>query len=67
MTGNAEDTADTAPDAYAHLVADLDAAGARYRLIDHPPEGRTERVSAMRGHPVAQGRIGRWCRSAVPC
>jgi Ala-tRNA(Pro) deacylase len=24
------------------------------RLIDHPPEGQTELVSAMRGHPVAQ-------------
>lgn len=38
---------------YARLIADLDAAGARYRLIDHPPEGRTEVVSALRGHDVA--------------
>ncbi|RBQ15780.1 YbaK/prolyl-tRNA synthetase associated domain-containing protein [Spongiactinospora rosea] len=35
------------------MITDLDAAGARYRLIDHPPEGRTEVVSAMRGHDVA--------------
>jgi len=27
--------------------------GARYRLIDHAPEGRTELVSAFRGHDVA--------------
>ena len=39
---------------YERLVADLEAAGARYRLVDHPPEGRTEMVSALRGHDVAQ-------------
>jgi Ala-tRNA(Pro) deacylase len=39
--------------AYERLIADLDAAGARYRLIDHPPEGRTDLVSALRGHDVA--------------
>jgi len=44
----------SAPDTYARLVAELNAAGARYRLIDHAPEGRTELVSAMRGHDVAQ-------------
>lgn len=38
---------------YERLIKDLDAAGARYRLIDHPPEGRTELVSALRGHEVA--------------
>ena len=26
-----------------------------YRLIDHEPEGRTDKVSAMRGHSVAEG------------
>ena len=41
-------------DAYERLIADLDAGGAHYRLIDHPPEGRTELVSAMRGNPVEQ-------------
>mgnify|MGYP002619815429 CR=1 FL=1 len=41
------------PDLYDRLIADLDAAGARYRVIDHPPEGRTEVVSALRGHDVA--------------
>ncbi|MBO0877258.1 MAG: YbaK/prolyl-tRNA synthetase associated domain-containing protein, partial [Pseudonocardia sp.] len=29
-----------------------DAAGARYRLIDHPPEGQTDLVSALRGNDV---------------
>jgi Ala-tRNA(Pro) deacylase len=39
---------------YDKLIADLDAAGARYRLIDHAPEGRTDLVSALRGHDMAQ-------------
>src|SRR5215471_1738905 len=30
----------------------LDAHGARYRLIDHAPEGQTDLVSALRGHDV---------------
>ncbi|MFD0852989.1 YbaK/EbsC family protein, partial [Actinomadura adrarensis] len=30
----------------------LDAAGARYRLIEHAPEGRTDAVSALRGNEV---------------
>src|ERR1051326_1572512 len=38
---------------YARLIADLDASGARYRLIEHAPEGRTELVSALRGHDLA--------------
>jgi hypothetical protein len=53
----------TAPGAglYERLIADLAAAGARYRLIDHQPEGRTELVSALRGHDVAHAapRIAR--------
>jgi Ala-tRNA(Pro) deacylase len=32
-------------DVYDRLIADLDASGARYRLIEHAPEGRTELVS----------------------
>src|SRR5262249_13509322 len=39
---------------YGRLLAGVEAAGARYRLIDHPPEGRTELVSALRGHDAAQ-------------
>ncbi|MFC6886852.1 MULTISPECIES: YbaK/EbsC family protein [Actinomadura] len=38
---------------YGRLIGDLDAAGARYRLIDHAPEGRTDLVSALRGNDVA--------------
>lgn len=41
-------------DAYVRLIAELDAAGARYRLIDHAPEGRTVEVSALRGNAVGQ-------------
>jgi Ala-tRNA(Pro) deacylase len=39
---------------YERLVGELDAVGARYRLIDHEPEGRTELVSALRGNVLAQ-------------
>jgi Ala-tRNA(Pro) deacylase len=35
---------------YERLIQLLDQRGARYRLIDHPPEGRTEVVSRLRGH-----------------
>jgi Ala-tRNA(Pro) deacylase len=38
---------------YDRLINDLDASGARYRLIEHAPEGRTELVSALRGHALA--------------
>jgi Ala-tRNA(Pro) deacylase len=31
-------------DTYTSLIALLDEHGAQYRLIDHPPEGRTEYV-----------------------
>lgn len=54
MTGSARTEAveDPATDAYSRLIADLDAAGARYRLIDHPPEGQTDLVSALRGNDL---------------
>jgi Ala-tRNA(Pro) deacylase len=41
-------------DMYSQLITLLGEHGARYRLIDHPPEGRTEIVSPMRGNPLAQ-------------
>jgi hypothetical protein len=54
VTGDLGPTAAAADrDVYARLIADLDAAGCRYRLIDHAPEGRTEVVSALRGHALA--------------
>ena len=39
-------------DTYEKLIALLDANKASIRLIDHAPEGQTDKVSAMRGHPV---------------
>lgn len=39
---------------YTRLITLLDEHGARYRLIDHVPEGRTELVSAMRGNALSQ-------------
>jgi Ala-tRNA(Pro) deacylase len=47
----AETTAETA---YAKLVALLDGGGARYELIDHAPEGRTDLVSPLRGNELSQ-------------
>jgi Ala-tRNA(Pro) deacylase len=41
-------------DTYTSLIALLDEHGAQYRLIDHPPEGRTELVSPMRGNALVQ-------------
>ena len=40
--------------AYSSLVKLLDEAGAHYRLIDHPPEGRTVEASLLRDHPASQ-------------
>lgn len=39
-------------EAYDRLIELLDTNKASYRLIDHAPEGQTDRVSALRGHPV---------------
>jgi Ala-tRNA(Pro) deacylase len=39
--------------AYNRLIALLDEHRATYRLIDHPPEGRTEVVSVLRGNATA--------------
>ena len=44
----------TTYDAYTQLIDLLDRHGASYRLIDHPPEGRTEVVSPMRGNQLSQ-------------
>ena len=37
-------------DTYTRLIELLEQHGVPYRLIDHAPEGRTDLVSAMRGH-----------------
>ncbi|GGV78744.1 YbaK/EbsC family protein [Streptomyces griseoloalbus] len=39
---------------YLRLRALADRHGAAYRLIEHAPEGRTEVVSALRGHALEQ-------------
>ncbi len=43
-----------ANDTYRKLIKLLDENKANYRLIDHPPEGRTEVVSPMRGNKISQ-------------
>lgn len=40
-------------DMYSRLIDLLEKHGAKYRLLDHPPEGRTDLVSKMRGHPAS--------------
>jgi Ala-tRNA(Pro) deacylase len=45
----------TAPqETYDRLIHLLDESRAQYRIIDHPAEGRTEIVSAMRGHGLSE-------------
>ena len=39
---------------YDWLMGQLERSGARFRVIDHAPEGRTDLVSALRGHDVAR-------------
>jgi hypothetical protein len=49
--------------AYEALIAPLDGRNVSYRLIDHEHEGRTGKVSAMRGHSVAEARLPLLCTS----
>ena len=39
---------------YDRLIALLDEKKARYRVIEHAPEGRTELISPIRGNPLSQ-------------
>ncbi|MDF3142194.1 MULTISPECIES: YbaK/EbsC family protein [unclassified Streptomyces] len=41
-------------DTYDHLISLLDNSCVDYRLIDHEPEGATEAVCALRGHPASE-------------
>ncbi len=41
-------------DTYDDLISLLDSSSIDYRLIDHEPEGSTEAVSALRGHPTSE-------------
>lgn len=42
------------PPPFERVLALLDAAGAPYRLIEHEPEGRSERISLIRGNRPEQ-------------
>ncbi|MCF6524106.1 YbaK/EbsC family protein [Streptomyces sp. JJ36] len=60
------------------IIGLLEEGGARYRLVPHAPEGRTEVASRLRGHPPAQAakcivarvrlskRSGRYVLAVVP-
>ncbi|WP_405745658.1 YbaK/EbsC family protein [Streptomyces canus] len=45
---------DDAYDTYDRLISLLDASSVDYTLIDHAPEGTTDAVSALRGHPASE-------------
>jgi Ala-tRNA(Pro) deacylase len=45
---------DNAYDTYDRLISLLDASSVDYRLIDHAPEGTTDAVCALRGHPASE-------------
>ena len=53
MAGSSE-TRPQDGDRFGQLIRLLDGHGARYRLLEHPAEGRTEIVSRYRGNPLAQ-------------
>ncbi|MGW2930601.1 YbaK/EbsC family protein [Streptomyces sp. NPDC001156] len=41
-------------DTYQRLISLLDSSHVDYSLVDHAPEGATEAVSALRGHPASE-------------
>jgi len=47
---------------FDQITALLDAGNARYRVIDHPAEGRSEAIAAIRGTAVGQGAKALVCR-----
>ncbi len=42
------------PDIHTHLISLLTKNGAEYKILDHPPEGRSEYISKIRGNNPAQ-------------
>ncbi|WP_150697136.1 YbaK/prolyl-tRNA synthetase associated domain-containing protein [Pandoraea terrae] len=48
---------------YEKLVALLDCEGAKYRVIEHPAEGRSDLVAAIRGTAPGQGAKAMLCRA----
>ncbi|MFJ4712678.1 YbaK/EbsC family protein [Streptomyces sp. NPDC088785] len=47
---------------FEQIVDLLTREGARYRVVEHPAEGRSEEVSAVRGTTVSQGAKALVCR-----
>ncbi|MER5218462.1 YbaK/EbsC family protein [Streptomyces sp. NPDC002838] len=41
-------------DTYQRLISLLDTSSVDYHLIDHAPEGTTDTVSTLRGHPASE-------------
>lgn len=48
---------------FEKLVALLEAHGARFRVIEHPAEGRSDLVAQIRGTRPGQGAKAMLCRS----
>lgn len=48
---------------YERIVALLDGGGARYRVIEHPSEGRSDEVAKLRGTEPGQGAKAMLCRN----
>ena len=48
---------------FDRLVALLEAQGARFRVIEHPAEGRSDLVAQLRGTAPGQGAKAMLCRS----
>ena len=50
----ADDAAETTADVFGRIIQLLDPGGARYRVIEHEPEGRSEHISRIRGNLPSQ-------------
>jgi Ala-tRNA(Pro) deacylase len=48
---------------FDRLLALLDNAAARFRVIEHPAEGRSDQVAALRGTAPGQGAKAMLCKS----
>ena len=51
------------PTVYEKLLALLDKESAKYRVIQHPAEGRSDLVAAIRGTAPGQGAKAMLCKS----
>ncbi|MCT9075534.1 YbaK/EbsC family protein [Streptomyces fulvoviolaceus] len=49
-----DDSTNGAYDTYDRLISLLDTSSVDYKLIDHAPEGTTDAVCALRGHPASE-------------